>query len=147
MLLRPWRDDDSVDAFRTDALRRYFGRAAGGIPQRDPDAPDYAIVERATDEVVGRVWCRWGARPPEIGYFLREDAWGRGLATRSVKLVTGRLLGPGGNERVLLYTHPENVASQRVAERCGFAPDGIDESYAHFRDGSTRALRFVLTRA
>jgi RimJ/RimL family protein N-acetyltransferase len=138
--LRPWRDDDLVDAFRTDAIRRWFGRGRDGTPPQDPEVPDYAIV--VDRHVVGRIWCRWGARPPEVGYFLREDAWGRGIATRSLRLVCGWLLGAGGYGEVVLYTHPANERSQRVAERAGFVRDGTVEDYASFADGTTSAARF-----
>jgi RimJ/RimL family protein N-acetyltransferase len=142
--LRPWQDEDLVDAFRTDELRRYFGRTVDAEPPADdPDMPMFAIVARASQSVVGRVWCRPGARPPEIGYFLREDAWGHGYATRALLLATDWLLGAGGYAEVVLCTHPDNVRSQKVAGRCGFVADGLIGEYALFEDGTRTALRFV----
>jgi RimJ/RimL family protein N-acetyltransferase len=143
-VLRPWEQEDLVDAFRTDELGRYFGRAVDGqTPVHDPDMPMFAIVARDSHSVVGRVWCRRGARPPEVGYFLREDAWGHGYATRALSLTTEWLLGVGGYAEVVLCMHPDNGRSQKVAVRCGFMADGIIEEYALFKDGTRRALRFV----
>jgi RimJ/RimL family protein N-acetyltransferase len=142
--LRPWEDEDLVDAFRTEELGRYFGRAIDHAPPvDDPDLPMLAIVARDLQSVVGRVWCRPGARPPEIGYFLREDAWGHGYATRALLLTTDWLLSAGGYAAVVLCTHPENERSQKVAARCGFEGDGVIDEYALFKDGTRKALRFV----
>jgi RimJ/RimL family protein N-acetyltransferase len=142
--LRPWEDEDLVDAFRTEELGRYFGRAIGDEPPvDDPDMPMLAIVSRDSQSVVGRVWCRHGSRPPEIGYFLREDEWGHGYATRALLLTTDWLLEAGGYAAVVLCTHPENERSQKVAIRCGFVDDGVMDEYALFKDGTRKALRFV----
>jgi RimJ/RimL family protein N-acetyltransferase len=142
--LRPWEDEDLVDAFRTEELGRYFGRAIDAGPLiEDPEMPMLAIVARDSQSVVGRVWCRHGSRPPEIGYFLREGAWGHGYATRALLLTTDWLLEAGGHAEVVLSTHPKNERSQKVATRCGFVGDGVIDEYALFKDGTRKALRFV----
>jgi RimJ/RimL family protein N-acetyltransferase len=89
------------------------------------------------------VWFLRGARPFEVGYYLRQDCWGRGLATRSLRLVSDWMLEELGEHELVLCTHPENVRSQAVAERAGFVRDGVVEWYAEFKDGTTLALRFV----
>ena len=143
-MLRPWNKEELVDAFRTDELGRYFGPAIDAQPPvEDPEVPMLAIVARDSHSVVGRVWCRPGARPPEIGYFLREDAWGHGYATRALLLTTDWLLHAGGYAEVVLCTHPENERSQKVAVRCGFVADGLIDEYARFKDGTRKALRFI----
>lgn len=146
IVLRPWEASDSVADFRTERIGRYFGRAAGGVPERDPSMPDYAILDRAIGEVVGRVWCRWHAWPPEVGYFLRAASSGNGFATRALRLVSTWLFDVGGAGEVVLFTHPDNEPSQAVALRAGFRRDGSEEDYALFKDGTRRALRFVLRR-
>jgi RimJ/RimL family protein N-acetyltransferase len=146
IVLRPWDREDLVDAFRTDELGRYFGPAIdAAAPRDDPDMPMFAIVSRDSQSVVGRVWCRHGARPPEIGYFLREDAWGLGYATRALMLATDWLLEAGGHAELVLCTHPKNERSQKVAARCGFVSEGFIDEYALFKDGTRKALRFVKT--
>src|SRR5262249_58755923 len=107
------------------------------------DAPVFAIV--ADGAVVGVIWFGRGVRPFEVGYYLRRDAWGRGLATRSLRLVTDWMLRERGVDRIVLCTHPENVRSQAVAERAGYVRDGVVEQYAEFKDGTHRAVRFVRT--
>ena len=122
LLLRPWTAEDAE---------------AVGVT---PDAPSFAIV--ADGAPVGRIWCAAQKRPFEVGSFLHPDARGRGLATRSLQLVSAWLLAQG-EAIVVLCTHPENERSQRVAVRAGYRRDGEIAEYARFSDGTTRALRFV----
>jgi GNAT superfamily N-acetyltransferase len=143
LLLRPWSDEDARAVALTPAspeIGRYCGVPFDGFPPADPEAPAFAIV--AGGVPVGRIWCAAQKRPFEVGYFLRPDAWGRGLASRSLVLVRDFLLA-SGEAAVVLCTHPENERSQRVAARAGFHPAGEIPEYARFEDGTTRALRFV----
>jgi RimJ/RimL family protein N-acetyltransferase len=140
LVLRPWRDADreEVGVWLDDpVVGEFFGLPPGGLAtDPDPDAPSFAIVEHG--RTVGRIWFAWHKRPFEVGYFLRPDAWGRGLATRALILVRDWMAQP-----LVLCTHPRNERSQRVAERAGFRRDGVVEQYARFKDGETTALRFV----
>jgi [ribosomal protein S5]-alanine N-acetyltransferase len=146
--LRPWEAGDQEllgTSQRDPEIGRYFGRAidlAEGEPlPDDPDAPVLAITEAGA--VVGVIWFRRGARPFEVGYYLRRDCWGRGLATRSLQLVSDWMFGEMGKEEIVLCMHPDNVRSQGVAERAGYVRDGVIDRYAEFKDGTTRALRYV----
>ncbi len=142
--VRAWRDGDA-DAVATSpgdpVTGRYFGRALSGPPLAvdDPDAPMFAIVRDGS--AVGRIWFRPGVRPFEVGYFVRTDMWGRGTATTALSLVAEWMLGEGVEE-IVLFTHPGNVGSQKVAERAGFERDGIQHEYADFADGTRAAIRF-----
>jgi RimJ/RimL family protein N-acetyltransferase len=56
---------------------------------------------------------------PEIGWVLVPSAWGRGFATEAVRALTAwsdAQLAP----RTVCIINPENRASIRVAEKCGF---------------------------
>jgi GNAT superfamily N-acetyltransferase len=144
LLLRPWSDEDAEAVGVTPAspqIGQYFGRPLDGFSDPDPNAPSFAIV--ADGASVGRIWCAAWKRPFEVGYFLHPDAWGRGLATRSLRLVSEWLLSQGESV-VVLCTHPDNERSQRVAERAGYRRAGDIAEYAYFSDGTSRALRFVL---
>jgi RimJ/RimL family protein N-acetyltransferase len=143
LVLRPWSDEDARAVALTPAspeIGRYFGPAFGAPPAPDAEAPAYAIV--AGGAPVGRIRSAAQKRPFEVGYFLRPEVWGRGLARRSLVLVRDFLLA-SGETSVVLCTHPENERSQRVAARAGFRPAGEIAEYARFGDGTTRALRFV----
>ena len=73
-----------------------------------------------------------------VGYWLLEDGRGKGRATRAVRLMTSWALAEMRLRRLQLHTDPENVASQRVAERAGFTREGVLRAYNVRRDG-TRA--------
>jgi RimJ/RimL family protein N-acetyltransferase len=55
-----------------------------------------------------------------VGYWVLEDGRGKGRATRAVRLMASGALPEMRLGRLQLHTDPENVASQRVAERAGF---------------------------
>jgi RimJ/RimL family protein N-acetyltransferase len=70
--------------------------------------------------------------------WLLEDGRGKGRATRAVRLMASWALPEMRLRRLQLHTDPENVASQRVAERAGFTREGVLRAYNVRRDG-TRA--------
>jgi RimJ/RimL family protein N-acetyltransferase len=61
----------------------------------------------------------------EIGYVIAPSARGQGIAGRALRLVTDWALDGLGLARVELHIDPDNVASIRVAERCGFVREGV----------------------
>ena len=61
----------------------------------------------------------------EIGYGIEEEYQGRGYATEAVNAAVMWALQQPGVTRVEAETEPDNSASQRVLEKCGFVPSGI----------------------
>ncbi len=59
----------------------------------------------------------WG---PEVGYYLRRDCWGRGLATELVQTALAHAFDDLGLAEVGAFARPENGASLRVLEKAGF---------------------------
>ena len=99
-------------------------------PRRWAPATDAELV--IADEVdgapLGMVSLRIAEGDPglaAVGYWLRPEARGRGVATVAVLLVAGWAFEELGVQRLELTTVPENVASQRVAERAGFTREGV----------------------
>ena len=78
-------------------------------------------------------------REGEIGYVVTPDARGRGVATRGLRLVTGWALDELGLLRVELHIDPENTASIRVAENCGYVREGVHRS-VHFKEDKRNDL-------
>jgi RimJ/RimL family protein N-acetyltransferase len=74
------------------------------------------------------------ARQGEIGYALLEESRGRGAASGAVDLLTRWGFDELGLERLELHIDATNVASQRVAERCGYRLDGVLRNL-HFKEG------------
>ena len=61
----------------------------------------------------------------EIGYGIRDDYQGQGYATEAVNAAVEWALQQSGVTRVEAETEPDNTASQRVLEKCGFISSGI----------------------
>ena len=60
----------------------------------------------------------------EIGYWVAPWARGRGVATRSVRLLHEWAAGELGLRRIEILPDAANAPSRRVAERCGYVATG-----------------------
>lgn len=93
------------------------GEAAGGIG-----------IELHTD--VERV-------SAEIGYWLGERAWGRGIVTEAVQAVTAEMFRQFDLTRIYALPFADNLASIRVLEKAGYALEGHLRRSA-IKDGTVR---------
>ncbi len=143
VLLRPVRESDleRLYAAHTDlasrgdyfplnvmsepAFRREF--AEHGFWQREEGL--LCIVDRRQDgDVVGHIEffkpvSYWDAF--ELSYQLYDPGVaGRGYVTESVQLLVDYLFGSKKQHRIHLVIVPENSASRRIAEKCGFVLEG-----------------------
>lgn len=60
----------------------------------------------------------------EIGYWIGEPFWGRGIATAAVKAVCGHAFKELNLVRLYAYVFEWNPASARVLEKAGFECEG-----------------------
>ena len=162
--LRPWSEADvpaMVLAFTDPVMRRFSWRTT---PYTETDArADLAEHERARlhgwalhlalveprdgDELLGGVSLA-EVRPVQgcaaIGYWLSPAGRGRGLATQAVRLLAGWAFAELGLARLELTCGPDNEASQRVAERCGFTREGLLRSHVPFKGTRRDSVIFSL---
>jgi RimJ/RimL family protein N-acetyltransferase len=127
---------------RAYLLHRHDGIAAAAL------AP-FAIVrsddlDRGLLGSISLMRFAWEHRRAEVGYWLGREARGQGHATRAVGLICRWGLDVLGLERLDLLAATENRASQRVAERCGFAREAVLRSYLRGRDGQQDMVAFGL---
>jgi RimJ/RimL family protein N-acetyltransferase len=102
----------------------------------------FAILEEESGEFVGfaaLVRIDPDAREAEAGYIVSRRARGHGVAVRALRLLTEWALDELTLERVELRITPENMASIRVAERCGYVREGVLRSM-HFKQGQRSDL-------
>jgi [ribosomal protein S5]-alanine N-acetyltransferase len=80
-------------------------------------------------------------KPPELGYMLHREFWGRGLAAEALGLFppTYRRLQPDVDS-VEARVGPENVASVRIVERFGFAKEQMPEEAFELPGGGKRDM-------
>ena len=69
------------------------------------------------------------ARQGEIGYVTGAAARGKGVATRTLRLLTDWGFSQLGLERIELWIDTTNTGSERVAERAGYMREGVLRSY------------------
>jgi len=77
-------------------------------------------------------------RCAELGFGIRRDLWGQGLATEAARLIVDFGFQALGLHRVTAGHHPDNRASARVLHRLGMTREGrLRESllaYGRWRD-------------
>lgn len=132
--LRPWRAEDAPSLQRhanSEAVARNL-RDAFPHPYTLADAerfiaaapPTYACIAIA-GEAVGGIGLTPGHDverfSAELGYWLGEAFWGRGIVTEAVRAVTAHALSALGLERVFAMPYAGNRSSCRVLEKCGYA--------------------------
>jgi RimJ/RimL family protein N-acetyltransferase len=71
----------------------------------------------------------------ELSYQLYDERFaGRGYVTEAVQLLVDYLFAAKKQHRIQLVIVPENAASRRIAEKCGFALEGTARG-AFFNEG------------
>ena len=80
-----------------------------------------SVIEKSTGRWVGRVgpWQPFGWPGTEVGWSLHPDAWGKGYALESARTMMDYAFTTLGWTDVIHCINPDNVRSQRVAERLG----------------------------
>lgn len=81
----------------------------------------FSLIEKASGAWVGRIgpWQPEGWPGPEVGWGLTRGAWGKGYAVEAATATIDWAFEALGWTEVIHCIDPENVRSQRVAERLG----------------------------
>lgn len=74
----------------------------------------------------------------EIGYFIDEEYWGKGIATKAVKLAEKEGFKKIGLSRIEVLMRPENKASEKVAIKSGYTKEGLLRKYLKDKKGKIR---------
>jgi RimJ/RimL family protein N-acetyltransferase len=81
------------------------------------------VVETHEGEFVGDCGLTWqpvgGEQVLEVGYHVRTEHQGRGLATEAARACLELATGPVGAAHVVAIVNPANTPSRRVAEKIG----------------------------
>jgi ribosomal-protein-serine acetyltransferase len=77
-------------------------------------------------------------RKTSIGYYIAEEAQGKGIVTKSVKAILDYVFRELGLNRVEIRCGVHNKKSRAIPERLGFVQEGIIRDgewlYDHFHD-------------
>ena len=104
------------------------------------DLPFFAF-EKKTGRLVASAGLHrtvWQTPKTEVGYWCRTTASGNGFVTEAVGALADYAFRHIKAVRVELLTDEENAASRRVAERAGFALEGILRNERRAPDSSLR---------
>ncbi|MES2497640.1 MAG: GNAT family protein [Pseudomonadota bacterium] len=96
----------------------------------------------------GRVIGKAGLyRFPEIGFILRPDRWGQGLAREALEPVIERAFDVHGLPRIEADVDPRNAGSLALLERLGFTRTGFAERTWHIGEEWCDSIYLALDRA
>ena len=152
-VLRPWREGDEAALAKYANNRNVWINVADAFPhpytmedavawlesQRDRDPPtEFAIAD--AEEAIGGIGVRpqrdIHRRSAEVGYWLGEPFWGRGITTHALRAMTEYAFATFDLVRVYATVKEWNPASARVLEKCGFTMEGRLRKGA-IKDGKT----------
>lgn len=152
LVLRPWAEDDVpalVEACNDPEITRWIPLIP--VPYTEADAfafvrgearPEldhsFAVTEAAS--VVGSIGMSLNSHGyrGHIGYWVAAPARGRGVCSRALRVLCAWALGELRLQRLELITDPDNLASQRCAEKVGFRREGVMRAHLRHPDGRIR---------
>ena len=130
VIASPYGENDALEWLGGQQPPRLAGRAL-----------ELAVTNGQSGEVLGAVALSnvdLSQLRSGVGYWLAPEARGHGYATAAVRAVARWAFDYLGLGRLEIVTHPDNVASQRVAERCGFVREGLLRSHMLIRSTGQR---------
>ena len=128
--------DELFALYRDPDIRRYFPEGVknyddtkeelewhmNGHPEH-PELGLWATVHKETDKFIGRCgllpWEIDSKLEVEIAYLLDKSFWHQGLATEAAMGIMKYAFEKLNFSRLICLMDPENIASQRVAQRIG----------------------------
>ena len=150
LLLRRLEIDDLEPLFKLYSdpeIRKYFPEGVlsfedtkeelewflNGHP-RHPELGLWATIHKPSGKFIGRCgllpWKIDGQDEVEIAYLIDKDFWNQGLATEAAQAIREYAFTKLGLSRLICLIDPDNLASQRIAEKTGMTlerrVDGID---------------------
>ena len=140
--VRSWRKDDltalvrhannaKIAANLRDQFPHPYTRSDGldFLDYARSQEPECAFAIEFGGEAVGGVGFKLGhdiaRRSAEMGYWLTEDLWGRGIATRAVTAMSEWGFDNYKLTRVFAMAFAHNAGSIRVLEKSGFVREGV----------------------
>lgn len=163
--IRKWRLSDAKDLAAALSNRNIlkFLREGPPFPYTESDALDYIKAMLSADEndvfayavcVDGKAVGSIGAfrqenihfRTAELGYYLSEEFWGKGIMTEAVRQLCEKIFSETNIIRIFAEPFSHNIGSRRVLEKAGFQLEGILKNFVS-KDGKIYdAAMYALTK-
>lgn len=140
--LRPLREDDAPEIAKLLNNIKIWNNIRDGIPHpyskadadsfiglkkdEDPCLTFVILDNEATCGLIGlEIQKDVYRQSAELGYWIGEPYWGRGIATEAVRLILKYGFDEVGIERIFASTFDYNVGSMKVLKKNGFVKEGI----------------------
>ena len=152
LVLRPWAEGDVavlVRACNDPEITRWVPvipspyteeDALGFVRGEVPGAPEHSFAIVLDDSVVGAIGMGVNSHGYRgtIGYWVAAWSRGKGVCTVALRTLARWAFDDLELKRLELITDPENLGSQRVAEKVGFQREGVMRSHLLHPDGRLR---------
>lgn len=146
LVLRPLRLTDAEDLFlafsRPEAMRFWHTPVHTSVAETTTMLQDmlhyegncyWTIRLHGNQQALGYTGFLGSTLIPGMGYLIHPDYWRQGYTSEAVRAALGYGFQTLGFERVELWIHSGNTASQRLAQRCGFTRYGeLPVRWSHF---------------
>jgi RimJ/RimL family protein N-acetyltransferase len=159
--LRPWREtdlEDIVEICQDAEIVRWtrvpspYGEADARRALADTNRGaengtsfGFAIADAGDEAVLGSIDVRIvDAGVGDIGYLVRDTARRHGVGTAALRLVSRWALDALGLARLQITIRPDNLASLRLAEACGYQFEGVLRSYLEIKNERVDAAMYSL---
>lgn len=147
--IRKWQLSDAADLAAALSNKKIQNNLRDGLPYpyTEQDAAEYISAMLSADEnetfafavtkdnkVIGSIGAfRQGnihRQTAELGYYIAEEYWGRGIMTEAVNQICKYVFSIGDIIRIYAEPFAHNTASCRVLEKAGFQYEGTLRSNA-----------------
>ena len=99
------------------------------VTHASQERPEYSFAIATTDEPIGGIGLVPGEdvnrHCAELGYWLGEPFWGRGITTNAVRVFTEWAFEHFTLNRIFATPFAANTASARVLEKAGYTREGV----------------------
>lgn len=82
----------------------------------------------------------------EVGYFIGEEYWNKGIVTTALKLITDYGFRNLDIVRIHTGVYEHNLASQRVLEKCGYVKEGVFQKAVFKQEKYWNEVRYAKLR-
>ena len=143
--LRRWQMSDANNLARTLNNQTIHGNLRDGLPfpytVADAQAyiqsvakAEFAFAITVDDRAVGSISAlrkeNIHFRTDEIGYYIAEEYWGKGLMTKAVQQLCDYVFTTSTIVRISAESFAKNHSSCRVLEKAGFTLEGVLRKHA-----------------
>ena len=162
LVLREWRESDAEALFKY-ASDPDVGPRAGWPPHKSVDESreiieklfcndhTWSIELKATGEAIGCIGyypyeesnIQIGENDAEVGYWVGKPYWGQGFCTEALRALIDYCFHEKGFTELWGDFFPDNPASGRVMEKCGFRDTGHINVCSHLYHAADRPVKVM----